>query len=513
MASKRFFIKKEVHKSIKKLLLLLFHFCIVYKDSMYHKITTLLFFSISLLFLQVSFVFAQQNTEDIPSLNFQTLSSNKTLSTAVDSESNVWVKGLISDSLLHSPVIFQIPSIHISDYELYAYQDGKLQNIKKNVDRNGKEFKSRYPLFFIQTSSPEYYLNIKKQAIKTLDIQIKEFGEYAKHAWLNIIHISIYYGLAIMSIIFNLVFYYIFRDPRFTLYALLQIGIFSTFAYEDGMFYYISGNKWILPYFLIWVSSTCSVLAAFFTYYFLNLKENMPYFFKLAIPVIISLLIFSILYTLTDHPVLYAVNTILWFILPAICFYQAIKMFKTDPYARFLIINFGVLVLVGMGYTLHNNYDAELFRFFGINTLRLASALELIAVSFALIFKVRALREENTRYKIELRHYLDLLNLSRSLEIEKTNTQIETPIEADYTTDKNNEQILIEQLKAEYQLTDREAEVLTYLWEGNSNKEISEKLFISVNTTKFHISRLYGKLDINNRIQARALKEDKVVGV
>lgn len=478
---------------------------------MYNKVTARLFFCISLLFLQVSIVYAQQDYDKITALNFQLLPNNTKLSTAIDSQSNVWIKGFIADSLLHSPIIFQIPSIHIYDYELFAYQEGILQPIQQNVDRNGKLFKSRYPLFYFKTSNPEYYLNIKKQPIKTLDIQIKEFDEFAQHAWLNIIRISIYYGLAIMAIIFNLVFYYIFRDPRFTLYALLQVGIFSTFAYEDGMFYYFSGNKWVLPYFLIWVSSTCSVLAAFFTYHFLNLKKNMPYFFKLAIPVIFSLFIFAILYTLTDHPILYAANVVLWFILPAICFYQAIKMFKTDPYARFLIINFGILVLVGVGYTLHNNYDAHLFSFFNINTLRLASALELIAVSFALIFKVRALREENVRYKVELRHYLDLLNLSRTLEKEKKPIEIETSVKPTYPSDKSNEQILIEELKVEYQLTDREAEVLTYLWEGSSNKEISDKLFISINTTKYHISRLYGKLDINNRSQAKALKEEKII--
>lgn len=51
-------------------------------------------------------------------------------------------------------------------------------------------------------------------------------------------------------------------------------------------------------------------------------------------------------------------------------------------------------------------------------------------------------------------------------------------------------------------LTEREQEVLDALVFGLSNKEIGEKLFLSVNTIKTHINNLYVKLDVNNRTQA-----------
>ncbi len=51
-------------------------------------------------------------------------------------------------------------------------------------------------------------------------------------------------------------------------------------------------------------------------------------------------------------------------------------------------------------------------------------------------------------------------------------------------------------------LTEREQEVLDFLVLGLSNKEIGEKLFLSVNTIKSHINNLYLKLDVNNRTQA-----------
>lgn len=51
-------------------------------------------------------------------------------------------------------------------------------------------------------------------------------------------------------------------------------------------------------------------------------------------------------------------------------------------------------------------------------------------------------------------------------------------------------------------LTGREQEILDALVLGLSNKEIGEKLFLSVNTIKTHILSLYAKLDVNNRTQA-----------
>ncbi|MEO0592259.1 MAG: LuxR C-terminal-related transcriptional regulator [Myxococcota bacterium] len=53
-------------------------------------------------------------------------------------------------------------------------------------------------------------------------------------------------------------------------------------------------------------------------------------------------------------------------------------------------------------------------------------------------------------------------------------------------------------------LSDREFEVLSLLVSGLSNREISKRLFVSINTIKTHISRVYGKLGVNSRSKAIA---------
>jgi DNA-binding NarL/FixJ family response regulator len=54
----------------------------------------------------------------------------------------------------------------------------------------------------------------------------------------------------------------------------------------------------------------------------------------------------------------------------------------------------------------------------------------------------------------------------------------------------------------EENLTPRETEVLQLISEGNSNKEIGNRLFISEETVKGHVKNILGKLSANDRTQA-----------
>jgi ATP/maltotriose-dependent transcriptional regulator MalT len=54
----------------------------------------------------------------------------------------------------------------------------------------------------------------------------------------------------------------------------------------------------------------------------------------------------------------------------------------------------------------------------------------------------------------------------------------------------------------EFDLSNREIEVLELISKGHTNIEIAEKLFVSQNTIKTHIKNIYSKLDVKNRIQA-----------
>jgi DNA-binding NarL/FixJ family response regulator len=55
---------------------------------------------------------------------------------------------------------------------------------------------------------------------------------------------------------------------------------------------------------------------------------------------------------------------------------------------------------------------------------------------------------------------------------------------------------------AGFNLTARENEILDLLSQGFRNKEIADRLFVSVNTIRTHIYNIYEKLHVQNRVEA-----------
>lgn len=51
-------------------------------------------------------------------------------------------------------------------------------------------------------------------------------------------------------------------------------------------------------------------------------------------------------------------------------------------------------------------------------------------------------------------------------------------------------------------LTEREVAVLIELMSGKSNRVIAKKLYISLSTVKAHVSSVFQKLNVKNRVEA-----------
>jgi DNA-binding NarL/FixJ family response regulator len=61
-------------------------------------------------------------------------------------------------------------------------------------------------------------------------------------------------------------------------------------------------------------------------------------------------------------------------------------------------------------------------------------------------------------------------------------------------------------------LTPREREVALAVGQGSANAEIAHELYMSVATVKAHVSRLFAKLEVDNRVQIALLVHDATGG-
>jgi len=97
---------------------------------------------------------------------------------------------------------------------------------------------------------------------------------------------------------------------------------------------------------------------------------------------------------------------------------------------------------------------------------------------------------------------------------------LEVPIENIEEIKKRNHKLLniidkyikVKQKNQEKILTPRETDIMKLIAKGMTNKEMSEKLFISIGTIKWHINNIFGKLEVDNRVLAvkRAKKLNEI---
>lgn len=425
----------------------------------------------------------------IESLNYRPLFDSTTLQVATDSLNNTWIKGQIESDILFSPLIFQIPNSHIFSYDLYAYNVNKLHLIPQNLDSRGEFIKSRFAHHYIVTDNTTYYLNLKQYSTKNLNILATERSQFTSHEAKQLLYIGNYYGLAILTIFINFIFYFIFRDNRFLSYCALQIVIFISLFYEDGMFYYFSDATWEMPYLQAWNLPLISLSICIFTLQFLDFKHFFLQYRTLFISLFVLIFTLSFIYTFYSESFLLDTIVLLSFIPPLFCLILTATQITKNVYAKFLFITFSTLLIVAMGYILDLTIEGDLFSFFTINSVRLVCAFGILIITSTIIYKVKEIQNQNNDYRREIENHL--AKIDRPSEYSRRNKEF-SPLDA---------------LRIKHNLTQRESEVLSCMWDGMSNTQISQKLFISVNTVKYHVNNLYNKLEIKNRTQAIILKK------
>jgi DNA-binding CsgD family transcriptional regulator len=276
------------------------------------------------------------------------------------------------------------------------------------------------------------------------------------------------------------------------LYALFLITINFAFSHYDGFCNFI-----ITPttrYFTHSISHfIVTITGVLFATEFLNLHRYIPKSKKTGATLLAASLFIYSLHLYTNEQVYYVIANFIAF---ATLFYYWILGFKTldkNRFSKFFVIGYSLLLFSGIFYILPMGLGISTISI-SLQNLKLAAVFEMLVLTYAITYRVQMMKEENENIRNEIQNYL------------KQTYNLEEKIESHSKVDKNESLISkIEKLKTAHDLTTREVDVLICLSKGYTNQKISEELFVSLNTVKYHTRNIYQKLNIKTKNEAVSL--------
>lgn len=420
---------------------------------------TLLLFIFSLIGFSQEIYFFKDTTKEFTIKTVKEQTFEKAGSDVLDKNANAWFWFKIPKFNANETYVFQVKNIEILSFE--TFEDDDL------VEELPHE---RYPAVEI---NPEVdtYVKVSLNTRADFPLTLKPFSAFHYHEKTNLLINSFYYGFSFLVILYSIFYFFFFRDSTYIYYAAFLFFITIAFILIDGLFNLYGASIRTITVLLTLTYVGLAYFSSKFINSFLALEEFYPNLKKYTYTIGSIIIILAIVYLITDTYLFYQMLSILVYALMCIYWIMGIILFRKNVFTKILVIGFA-LILFG-------SLDAYILTYFGYSIfnssaiqLKIGGIVQIMALWFAVVIRERSLKIENSKMKNEIINFTNELNSSENEDYQKS-------------------------LLAE--LTSRELEIFNLISEGNSNKEIANKISVSVNTVKFHIKNIYEKLNIHSR--------------
>jgi len=322
----------------------------------------------------------------------------------------------------------------------------------------------------------DVYIRIDPKLHDYIPIELKEEGAAVLKDKHHLILNSFYYGFAFLILIYNLCYFFVFKDEAFLDYALLLLSVSVGIFTLDGMlnFFGITGALnnviMILNYFAL------AYFSAKFAKSYLFLGDYYPKIIRYTYVIGCIILVCGFLYLFTlNYYYLLTVNILVFSIL-LLYWILGVFMFKKSTHNLIFVIAYSILLFSGFDY-----YFLKFLGFSIMNTnavtIKIGAFIEMIMLAGAVLYRMNVLNEENERMRNEIIEFSKIQD-----------------VQQDYA----NKMDL---------LSTRERQIFNLIATSYSNKEIANELNVSINTVKFHVKNIYEKVEIKNRKEALSLAE------
>ena len=293
---------------------------------------------------------------------------------------------------------------------------------------------------------------------------------------------GLYYGFALVIVIINLFYFFNFKEKTFLWYSLFLAGIIAVLFYRDGITDLLFTNTWIINNGESVVHFATFTLGGLFASVYLRHKIHFPQLKYFTFSIVGLAALFFCMHLITRNFIWFVAAELSGSLILTTYWISSIFLFNKNTFYAFFTIAYSLIMVLAIDF-----FILPLFGLpnFGITTLFLktASVFEMLILSYAVVYRMRILQKELLQNQTALFEHITKIE---KLEVELSKLKL---------GEKNK--ITAASLNA------REVEMLTMITNGVSTKEMAEKLFVSVNTIKYHIKNLYDKLEISSRKEAK----------
>lgn len=415
--------------------------------------------------------------ETLDGLNMQPLSNNK----FPEANGEFWFRVRLKKMRHPQRLIFNVKENSISEFKIYG--DGCLLGGKENsvgLSSIAVPVKiKKINTFYIKVNFPKQ-VNFPFRIQRIEKFHIEQQIEYLEGSW--------YYGFLLMVLILNTFFYFSTYDITYLIYCLLAITANIVISYYDGYAYYFF-PKWFHYYGEVFAHILIVPFSGLMALKFLNVITTK----RLKILFFLSLIefLFFLAFVVSDNFMFFKIGDVLTFLFVGYYFSYPIRFFYDSTYAKLFLFGYLLLFISGILFMLPLDFGIHLFDV-SINFMKAGSLVENLILTYAISFRVKQMKLENIDYETSIKKYVEELFTLRTSFKNSSNSSNGLIIGEAIEGEINN-------LANRYELTNREIEVLSHVVNGDSYKQISEVLFITVNTVKFHTRNIYQKLNINKR--------------
>ncbi|MCP9768108.1 hypothetical protein EGI22_09300 [Lacihabitans sp. LS3-19] len=319
--------------------------------------------------------------------------------------------------------------------------------------------------------------HIKQLALKNIQKQYLYYG--------------LYYGLGIVIVILNLFYFFNFKEITFLYYSFFLTGILFTILFRDGLVPFVFNSSWLAKDGEVIFHFATVSFGILFASEYLRHQLHFPKLKFFAFLNSLATLIFFSIYIGTNRFIWFGLAQLSGITLLSIYWISSLLLFRKNTFSAFFAIAYSFILLLTIDFFILPIFGLPNL---GITTslMKISSVFEMLILSYAVVYRMRILQKENKDIQASL--------FKRTSQIEKLEEEL------------NKLKLGVKNNITTADLSGREVEILTMIANGVPTKEMADKLFLSVNTIKYHVKNLYDKLEISSRQEAK-LKAANIKGL